>query len=238
MKDPNDPDDPKDPTQGMHRKGGHTTSRDAALAILSKRTALQRIVFAKLIAAGPRGLTLYEIEEQCGDHSSTMRTRCSELVAQRLVVDAKTKRMINGRDRKVWRVRTPADDADADLVDLMQGGKVDPLQALLGRGFHTAFANTDEVDAYIRANGFRYVGDDGTHRIFRTLKGHRFSYDPSATPIVGELSWQTPDQNRGDGDRDPIASDADADVAPEAGPAAYRAQIPAQRMPETHQQNP
>lgn len=188
--------EPHDPTRGMHRAGGHDTSRDAALAVLSKRTALQRIVFAKFLEAGPRGLTLIELEDLCGDHGSTMRTRCSELVAQRLLIDTKTKRRINERDRKVWRVRLPSDDADGDLVDLMQGGKVDPLQALLGRGFHAAFSGVDDVETYLRVNGFRLVGEENTSRIYRTLKGHRFRYDPHESPIIGELSWQSPDENQ------------------------------------------
>ncbi len=230
---------PSDKAKGMYRKDGHDTSRDAAIAILSKKTALQQIVFAKFLEAGVRGLTLYELEERCNDHSSTMRTRCSELVSQRLLIDTKTKRRVNGRDRKVWRIRTPADDAESDLVDLMHGGKVDPLQALLGRGFHTAFADTVEVEAYLRINGFRYVGQDGPNRIYRTLKGHHFSYDPTASSLVGELSWQPPEQNRGrpDGD-EALVEDPDPTPSDSENQAGKTPFITTAQTPTAHPQNP
>lgn len=186
---------PQDPTRGMHRSNGHDTSREAAQGVLGKKTALQRIVLAKFLEAGDRGLTLYELEELCKDHSSTMRTRCSELVAQGLLTDSGTKRVVNGRKRKVWRIRTAADAEPGDLVDLMLGGRVDPLKALLGRGFHSTFADLAEIEAYVQINGFRLVGHDGGQRIYKTVKGHRLSFDPVATPILAGLSYEAPEAN-------------------------------------------
>ena len=186
---------PDDPTRGMHRNDGHDTSREAAQRVLGKKTALQRIVLAKFLEAGERGLTLYELEDLCKDHSSTMRTRCSELVAQRLLIDSGTKRIVNGRKRKVWRIPTAADADAGDLIDLMRGGRVDPLKALLGRGFHSTFGDLAEIEAYVQINGFRLVGHDNGQRIYKTVKGHRLAFDPSTTPILASLSYETPETN-------------------------------------------
>lgn len=186
---------PHDPTRGMHRSDGHDTSREAAQAVLGKKTALQRIVLAKFLEAGERGLTLYELEDLCNDHSSTMRTRCSELVGQGLLIDSGTKRVVNGRKRKVWRIRTAADAEAGDLIDLMLGGRVDPLMALLGRGFQSAFGDVAEIEAYVQINGFRLVGHNGAARVYKTVKGHRLAFDPTTTPILASLSYEAPETN-------------------------------------------
>lgn len=188
---------PNDPTRGMHRANGHDTSRAAALSVLGKRSALQQIVLAKFLEAGPRGLTLYELEALCNDHRSTMRTRCAELVDQGLIIDTKEKRRVNGRLRKVWRIPTPADDTGGDLVDLMHGGKIDPLQALLGRGFSSEFTDRAEIEAYLRANHFRLVGERDGRPVYKTVKGHRLTFDPAMSPIVGRLTWERPQANLG-----------------------------------------
>ncbi len=186
-----------DPARGMHRHGGHDTSRQAALAVLSKKTELQRLVLSKFVGAGSRGLTHYELEELCDDHGSTMRTRCAELVEQGLVIDSGEKRRINGRLRTVWRLRTPEDDEAGDLVDLMQGGRVNPIEALLGRGFQSTFADADAVENYLRANGFRLAGEDQGVWIHKTPKGHRFRFTPGDGPIVGTLDFEAAPSNRG-----------------------------------------
>jgi hypothetical protein len=199
---------PNDPARGMYRRDGHDTSQAAAIGILGKKTVLQKIVLAKFLEAGARGLTLYELEALCNDHRSTMRTRCSELVAQGLIVDTKEKRLINGQWRKVWRIATPADAAEGDLVDLMLGGRVEPLQALLGRGFQSEFRDRTEVEAYLRANHLRLVGEEGGQPVYKSAKGYRFTFDPGQNPIVGRLTWEKSQANVTRPDEGPKLTDA------------------------------
>ena len=94
-----------DDIRRLHRTDDHETSVEAAELVFDKIKLLQRIVLRFLTIAGPRGLTDYELEELCGNHGSTYRTRRSELVEKGFVVNSGKRREINGRNRIVWTVR-------------------------------------------------------------------------------------------------------------------------------------
>ena len=78
------------------------TSYEAGAQVVHKLRALQIIVLNHLRAAGDIGLADIELEELCGDHGSTYRTRRAELVEKKLVVDSGRKKIIQGRKRIVW----------------------------------------------------------------------------------------------------------------------------------------
>jgi hypothetical protein len=92
---------PRRPQQ-LVRHGDPQTSFEAADKVVPKLRLLQRIVYDTL-QRSPLGLTDVELEELCGSHGSTYRTRRAELVELGLVFDTGLTRVINGRKRKVWK---------------------------------------------------------------------------------------------------------------------------------------
>lgn len=78
------------------------TSHQAAAKVIDKLRPIQKRVLAELKTAGRSGLTDLELEEICGSHGSTFRTRRSELVDAGLVVDSGKKKNQKGRNRIVW----------------------------------------------------------------------------------------------------------------------------------------
>jgi len=87
---------------GMHRKSDPHTSVEAAESVVGKLRELQIKVLDELETAGVNGLTDYELEERCGSHGSTYRTRRSELVEKGLVLDSGRRRVIADSNRIVW----------------------------------------------------------------------------------------------------------------------------------------
>lgn len=88
------------------RRSDPSTSREAAEKIFAKLRPLQQQVYEVLKSAGPAGLTDLDLEERCGSHGSTYRTRRAELVNDKgLVVDTGRKRMQKGRNRIIWAVK-------------------------------------------------------------------------------------------------------------------------------------
>ncbi len=77
------------------------TSHEAAEAISSNLRKLQAFVLETL-REHPNGLTDYELEEKCGSHGSTYRTRRAELAEMGLVEQC-GHRIIAGSNRNVWR---------------------------------------------------------------------------------------------------------------------------------------
>lgn len=91
--------------QQMTRVSDPSTSHCAAKRIAGNLGELQRKVLDALRAAGDVGLTDYELEERCGSHGSTFRTRRAELVEAGMVVDSGRKRSIMGSNRIVWIIK-------------------------------------------------------------------------------------------------------------------------------------
>lgn len=88
--------------QQITRRGDPPTSYRAASGVLHKLQPVQLRVMAELKRAGESGLTDFELEEICGDHGSTFRTRRAELVEVGLVRDSGRLRQIKGQNRIVW----------------------------------------------------------------------------------------------------------------------------------------
>lgn len=84
------------------RKSDPVTSRQAAEAIIKDLRELQAFVYEQLRFAGREGLTDLELEEACGSHGSTFRTRRTELTQKGLVIDTGRKKMQKGGWRIVW----------------------------------------------------------------------------------------------------------------------------------------
>jgi hypothetical protein len=91
----------KSPAQ-LTRRADPATSFAAASSVVKKLRPIQEKVLAELRAAGAAGLTDLELEERCGSHGSTFRTRRSELVDAGLVRDSGVKRHQAGSNRIVW----------------------------------------------------------------------------------------------------------------------------------------
>jgi hypothetical protein len=91
------------PHQLTRRDDPHT-SFEAAAKVVPKLREMHKLVWETL-RKHPNGLTDIELEEICGSHGSTYRTRRSELVAMGLVIDTGTTRVINGHNRKVWKAK-------------------------------------------------------------------------------------------------------------------------------------
>ncbi len=87
------------------RRTDPSTSFQAADGIIHKLRPLQWKVYETLKAAGSHGLTDLELEERCGSHGSTYRTRRAELAECGLVVDTGRKVIQKGRSRIEWAVR-------------------------------------------------------------------------------------------------------------------------------------
>ena len=89
-------------TKQLARQQNPSTSYQAADGIIHKLRPLQLKVLEVLKAAGPSGLADFEIEERCGDHGSTYRTRRAELVEVGLVRDSGRVANLKGTNRIVW----------------------------------------------------------------------------------------------------------------------------------------
>ncbi|RYD66024.1 MAG: hypothetical protein EOP83_06005 [Verrucomicrobiaceae bacterium] len=103
---------------GLARNTDPSTSHEAASAILKDRTAIQRRVMEEFDKAGAYGLTDYELEDRCGSHNSTFRTRRAELVDLGHVRDSGKKRVhreLNNRQRVVW-VAVPRKPEQLNLI--------------------------------------------------------------------------------------------------------------------------
>jgi len=90
------------PYPAQARRTDPPTSHQAAQRVTPKLRPIQQKVLEALRVAGTRGLTDIELEEKCGSHGSTFRTRRSELVTAGLVRDSGTKRYQAGSSRIVW----------------------------------------------------------------------------------------------------------------------------------------
>ena len=102
------PPNPKTPVQ-ITRRQDPSTSYEAATGIVHKLRPLQMRVLTELKAAGAEGLTDLELEERCGSHGSTFRTRRSELVEVGLVRDSgRVKRQQDAIELFGWSYETPA----------------------------------------------------------------------------------------------------------------------------------
>jgi hypothetical protein len=86
----------------LTRRADPATSFAAGAKVAPKLRELQRRVLDELRKAHPQGLCDFELEERCGSHGSTFRTRRSELVDLGLVKDSGQKRLMAGRQRIVW----------------------------------------------------------------------------------------------------------------------------------------
>lgn len=92
----------------LSRNRDPQTSFDAGAAILKDKTAIQKRVMEEFGKAHPYGLTDYELEDRCGSHNSTFRTRRAELVAAGLLIDSGQRRVIkelNNKGRVVWAIK-------------------------------------------------------------------------------------------------------------------------------------
>jgi hypothetical protein len=106
-------DDDDDPDlfdlRGYARTSDPPTSFETAEEILRHIRELQHLVYDRILAAGPVGITSWEIEEYFGDHGSTYRSRISELRDDfNLVCDSGRRKLIRtpgktkATNRVVW----------------------------------------------------------------------------------------------------------------------------------------
>jgi hypothetical protein len=96
----NDPLLPRTPNQ-ITRAGNPSTSYQAASAVVGKLRPLQQKVLDVHLGR-PDGLTDLSLEEQCGSHGSTYRTRRAELTELGLIVDSGRKAKQQGSNRTIW----------------------------------------------------------------------------------------------------------------------------------------
>lgn len=92
----------------LSRNSDPHTSFEAGKAILKDKTLIQRRVMEEFGKAHPYGLTDYELEERCGSHNSTFRTRRSELVEAGLLMDSGQRRVlkhVGNKSRIVWTIK-------------------------------------------------------------------------------------------------------------------------------------
>ena len=87
---------------GPYRPGGAETSRDAAKSIMPHISSIQAQVLAEVRRAGGQGITDYEMEQNLGNTSATLRSRRAELVAKNLIKDSGMRRRCAGSNRTVW----------------------------------------------------------------------------------------------------------------------------------------
>lgn len=90
----------------LARAGDPSTSHQAAAAAAEpkKLRERQQVVLDHFTAAGSKGLTDLDLQELCGDHGSTFRTRRSELVRAGLIIDSGRKQKQLGANRIVWMI--------------------------------------------------------------------------------------------------------------------------------------
>ena len=89
----------------LTRASDPSTSYESAARVIPKLRELQRIVY-EMHQAHPGGLTDFDLEERCGSHGSTYRTRRAELTEMGLLRDSGRKKLQNGRNRVVWQLVT------------------------------------------------------------------------------------------------------------------------------------
>ena len=89
----------------LTRASDPQTSYESAARVVPKLRELQRIVF-ETHQAHPGGLTDFDLENICGSHGSTYRTRRAELTEMGLLRDSGRKKLQNGRNRVVWQLVT------------------------------------------------------------------------------------------------------------------------------------
>lgn len=101
--------DPDEDTPGKARTDGQQTSRDAAYAITPKTGTQRRAVLDLVAASGAGGMIHLEMEHALHGKASpsSVRTRCSELVAGGWIMDSGERRPTpSGMSAIVW-VMTP-----------------------------------------------------------------------------------------------------------------------------------
>ena len=93
-------------TQELVRRKDPSTSFEAATKVIKKLRPIQIEVLRRLTEAGENGLTDYELEELCGSHGSTFRTRRSELTEAGYIKDSGRKKLLVGSNRIVWVINS------------------------------------------------------------------------------------------------------------------------------------
>jgi hypothetical protein len=92
----------------LHRREDPDTSRAAAQAILAQLPALQQAVYAYALMRGADGFTDEEMLTWFMSHSSTYRSRRSELTRAGLIVDTGRRRLLSTRRHAiVWAIVPP-----------------------------------------------------------------------------------------------------------------------------------
>lgn len=92
----------------LHRRKDPDTSRAAAAAILAQLPHLQQAVYAYALMRGADGFTDEEMLAWFKSHSSTYRSRRSELTRAGLIVDTGRRRLLSTRRHAiVWAIVPP-----------------------------------------------------------------------------------------------------------------------------------
>jgi len=92
----------------LHRRDDPDTSRAAAQAILAQLPHLQQAVYAYALMRGADGFTDEEMLTWFKSHSSTYRSRRSELTRAGLIVDTGRRRLLSTRRHAiVWAIVPP-----------------------------------------------------------------------------------------------------------------------------------
>lgn len=94
---------PRVPDQ-ITRTTDPSTSFSAASSVIANLKEIQQEVY-HVLSSYPDGLTDYELEEKCGSHGATYRTRRAELVELGLVINTGLKKKILGHNRIIWRLK-------------------------------------------------------------------------------------------------------------------------------------
>jgi hypothetical protein len=95
--------DPSVPREGPHHSAASDTERAAALAVMPRSGTLRLRVLEALAAAGPRGLTDYELERRLGLQRPSGSSRRGDLSAGGWVSDSGLRRPTNtGCAAIVW----------------------------------------------------------------------------------------------------------------------------------------
>jgi hypothetical protein len=100
--------DDQDDIRTLYRSGDPDTSEDAAWRIVDQLKELQKTVLSYHVQF-PRGLDDYSLEEMCGSHNSTYRSRRAELVGLGLLEDSGERHFVAGSNRIVWRIKKQQD---------------------------------------------------------------------------------------------------------------------------------
>lgn len=105
--------------QAHARRGNPDTSREAAEEVTPRIRELQADVLRFAAERGSRGFTDPQMNDHFGVHSSTYRTRRSELVALGYIEDSGI-RVGEGKGRRhaVWRITNDGHSRIADITGL------------------------------------------------------------------------------------------------------------------------